>query len=134
MAEQPESVSESVRPEGETQSPKAKKPGKAPEKPFIEAIQEDLIPGTQAALQARGILDLELKFENRILSGQFNQGRRFFEILFAEETLPGAKFFSCASDGVPPSTIESFMIDERKPDVSLIVFYIVQRLYAQKWF
>lgn len=134
MAEQSESAIESVKPNGDTQAPKAKKPGKAPEKPFSQALQEDLIPATQAALQARGIIDLELKLDNRILSGQFEQGQRFFEILFAEETLQGAKFFSCASDGVPPSTIESFMIDERKPDVSLIVFYIVQRLYAQKWF
>ncbi|MDX2272038.1 MAG: DUF2996 domain-containing protein [Cyanobacteriota bacterium] len=116
-------------------STKAKKPKEEkPEKPFSQMIQEDLIPVAQAAFAKRGVTDLQLTLDGQTLVGSFGQGRRSFTILFAEQSLSGAKFFSCSSDGVEVSTVESFMIDERKVDVPLAVFYIVQRLYAQQWF
>jgi hypothetical protein len=115
---------------------KAKKPPKAaqPDKPFPQLIQEDLIPVTLKALQKRGVTDAELKLEGKVLLGSFNNGRRLFNVLFADESLEGSKLFACATEKSPLSTVESFMIDERKPGVDLVAFYIVQRLYAQQWF
>ncbi|MEN9205576.1 MAG: DUF2996 domain-containing protein [Thermostichales cyanobacterium SZTDM-1c_bins_54] len=110
---------------------KGKKPAAKVEKPFAEAIQEDLIPMTQAAFAKRGVTDLVLEFSGKVLSGKF--GSRSFQVVFAEESLEGAKFFTCSTDGIPAGTWESFMIDERKPGPDLISFYIVQRLFAQQW-
>lgn len=115
-------------------APKAKnKKNDEPQKPFVQLIEEDLIPATQQAFQQRKVNDLQLTLEGKTLIGSFAAGRRQFRILFADEELKGKKFFSCSSDGAPPSTVESFMIDERKQDLSLVVFYITQRLYAQQW-
>ncbi|GAB4217426.1 MAG: DUF2996 domain-containing protein [Synechococcales cyanobacterium] len=110
---------------------KAKKPPAKVEKPFGDAVVQDLIPATQAGFQKRGIADLSLRFEGNSLLGAF--GSRSFEVIFAEESLEGAKFFTWSTDGIPVSSIESFMIDERKPSTDLIAFYIVQRLFAQEW-
>ncbi|NES81812.1 MAG: DUF2996 domain-containing protein, partial [Moorea sp. SIO2B7] len=43
------------------------------------------------------------------------------------------KAFSYATNGAKPSTIESFMIDERKVTLDLMVMYTIQRLNSQKW-
>lgn len=110
---------------------KAKKPPAKVEKPFAAAIQEDLIPLTQAAFAKRGVTDLKLELSGQVLVGRF--GTRSFEVIFAEGSLEGAKFFTCSTDGIPSSSWESFMIDERKPGAELISFYIVQRLFAQQW-
>lgn len=111
---------------------KAKKE-EEPEKPFAQQIEEDLIPATRAALQKRKVKDLDVTLDGKTLKGSFDNGRRRFSILFAEEDIKGRKFFSCSNDDAPPSTVESFMIDERKIDLDLVVFYILQRLYAQQW-
>jgi len=119
-------------------SPKAaaKKPAKdvKEEKPFEQLITEDVIPATIAAFQKRGVTDLQLRLEGKTLVGSFAGGKKQFSVLFAEGSLNGPKFFRCAIEGSPASTIESFMIDERRVDVSLFVFYLVQRLYAQQWY
>ena len=121
--------------------PAAKKPAggrppkkaKAPEKPFAQAIAEDIIPNTISALKSRGIDDLKLVFENNTLEGTFKGGQRKFNVIFSETDLNASKGFTCTTAGAPVSTIESFMIDERKVSSDLLVFYIVQRLYAQQW-
>ncbi len=104
-----------------------------PDKPFAQLIEEDLIPATQEAFRQRKVEDLELTLDGKTLIGKFAGGQRQFRLLFAEEDLKGKKFFSCSSNGAAPSTVESFMIDERKQDLDLVVFYITQRIYAQKW-
>ncbi len=116
-------------------APKGKKGKKEeePAKPFAQAIEEDLIPATQSAFQNRKVDDLELTLDGKTLIGRFGEGRRQFRILFADEDIEGRKFFSCSSDGATPSTVESFMIDERKQNLGLVVFYITQRLFAQQW-
>lgn len=111
--------------------PEAK--AKAPEKPFAEVMEQDLIPALTTAMDKRGVSDLSVIYADKVLSGSFESGRRVFSVIFVEETLAGTKFFTCGSDGIPSSTVESFMIDERRVDVSLAVLYIVQRLFAQGW-
>lgn len=135
--------SESTKPESaQADSGKAKaaaKPAakaakaKEPEKPFVEIIEQDLIPTLKESLHKRGITDLEVSFTTKTLSGTFGQGKRLFSVVFVDETLAGTKFFTCGTDGIPASTVESFMIDERRVDVDLAVFYMVQRLFAQGW-
>ncbi len=106
---------------------------KKPEKPFAQAIAEDVIPGTIAAFKSRGIDDLELVFEDNTLAGKFKGGQRKFNILFSDADLNASKGFTCTTGDAPVSTIESFMIDERKVTPELLVLYISQRLYAQQW-
>ncbi len=93
-----------------------------------------MIPAAIAAFQKRGVSDLELRLEGKTLVGAFAGGKKQFSVLFAEGSLNGRKFFRCTTEGSPASTIESFMIDERRVDVNLFVFYLVQRLYAQQWY
>jgi hypothetical protein len=115
--------------------PKGKSKDKEEEaKPFPAQIQEEVIPAAQKILQDRGVTDLELSFEDKTLVGTFADGRRQFRVLFAEESLTGKKFFAYSVDGLAPSTVESFMIDERKIDVDLVAFYMAQRLQALQWY
>ena len=109
------------------------KKAKAPEKPFAQAISEDVIPNTISVLESRGVDDLKLVFKDNMLEGKFKGGQRQFNVIFSDADLNSSKGFTCTSGGAPVSTIESFMIDERKVSTDLLVFYIVQRLYAQQW-
>ncbi|MFS8819001.1 DUF2996 domain-containing protein [Synechococcus sp. W60.1] len=102
--------------------------------PFEQQISEEVSPAAIAAFQKRGVSDLELRLEGKTLVGAFAGGKKQFSVLFAEGSLNGRKFFRCTTEGSPASTIESFMIDERRVDVNLFVFYLVQRLYAQQWY
>jgi hypothetical protein len=65
--------------------------------------------------------------------GSWKNGQRQFNIYFPDEDINKQKAFSWATNGAKPSTVESFMIDERKVTLDLIVFYTMQRLNAQKW-
>lgn len=44
----------------------------------------------------------------------------------------GARGFSLTSCGNPPSTVEPFIIDERKITPDLVIFWVTKRLFAQK--
>ncbi len=135
MSEATESPKAEAATKAEKPAPKAATKGKAkePEKPFAEVIEQDLIPALQEAMQKRGVTDLHITFADKTLSGSFGQGKRLFSVIFVDEALVGTKFFTCGTDGIPASTVESFMIDERRVDVGLAVFYLVQRLFAQGW-
>jgi hypothetical protein len=50
-----------------------------------------------------------------------------------KEDISGPKFFCAADNGTKPSILESFMIDERKVTLDLMLLYTVQRLNGQKW-
>ena len=65
--------------------------------------------------------------------GTWNKGQRQFKLYFPDESIKGQKAFSYAVNGKSPSTIESFMIDERKITLDLMVLYTLQRLNGQKW-
>ncbi|MFM7794773.1 MAG: DUF2996 domain-containing protein, partial [Microcystis panniformis] len=67
------------------------------------------------------------------LTGNWLGGMRQFSIYFLEENINGKKAFSQAEGGAQPSTLESFMIDERKVSLDLLLFYTLQRLNGQKW-
>lgn len=134
--------------EGEAKPAKAKKekPPALEDKPFTEFMNQDFMPALTQTLGKLGVQDLDLKLEKRKLPiaalgdseywqliGHWQDGKRQFIIFFSKEDIQGPKFFCYADNGAEPSTIESFMIDERKVNLDLMLMYTVQRLNGQKW-
>jgi len=114
------------------------------DKPFPEFIEQHYEPALKEALSEQGINDLELEFKKDQLPlpgaddcsqviGHWDGGKRRFKVYFLEDDIKGQKAFSYTASDSPPSTIESFMIDERKVNLELLVMYTVQRLNGQKW-
>jgi len=126
---------------------KKEKPPKLEDKPFSEFIQEHYLPTLTKAMAEEGIEDLELTFVQQGVPikganpnepcwqviGKWDNGDRQFNVYFPDEDIKGQKAFSSATYGNPPSTLESFMIDERRVNLELLVLYTIQRLNAQKW-
>jgi len=125
---------------------KEKKPKAAAveDKPFTEFMEQDFTPALKKAFTGEGIEDLQLTFtkagipissneECWQLKGNWQKGQRQFNLYFLDEDIKGKKAFSYATNGIKPSTIESFMIDERKVTLDLMVLYTMQRLNGQKW-
>ncbi|MDJ0732014.1 MAG: DUF2996 domain-containing protein [Crocosphaera sp.] len=133
----------------EETKPKAKKekPPALEDKPFTEFMEQHFTPTLKESLTKQGLKDLELSFTKAPVSipgaisdepcwqviGIWNEGKRQFNLYFPEENIKGQKAFSYAVNGKSPSTIESFMIDERKITLDLMVLYTLQRLNGQKW-
>ncbi|MEG4226838.1 DUF2996 domain-containing protein [Microcoleus sp. N9_B2] len=135
--------------DGDKPPAKAKKE-KAPaveDKPFAEFIQQDYLPALQTALTKQGVEDLEVRFAKQKLPiagmssagdcwqviGKFQEGQRQFNLYFPQENIQSQRAFSCAENNTNTSTLEPFLIDERKITLDLMVFGVVQRLNAQKW-
>ncbi|MBD2577833.1 DUF2996 domain-containing protein [Oscillatoria sp. FACHB-1406] len=127
---------------------KAKKP-KAPaveDKPFTEFMQQDFLPALQTAAAKEGAKDMNLKFVNEAVPivgasateacwqvrGSWGRDNYQFNIYFPDADIQGKKGFSFSTNGAKPSILESFMIDERKVSLDLMVLYAVQRLNAEK--
>ncbi|HAX86056.1 MAG TPA: DUF2996 domain-containing protein [Cyanobacteria bacterium UBA11370] len=141
--------------EAASEKPVAAKPAKAkkekppaPEdKPFTDFIQQDYLPALKSAFAEQGIQDIEVSFVQEKIQipglsnsdrcwqvmGNFYNGQRQFNVYFPQDDINKQKAFSYATNGTKPSTLESFMIDERKVTLDLLVFYTLQRLNAQKW-
>ena len=127
--------------------PAKEKPPAIEEKPFEEFITEHFIPGIKASLSEQGIDDLNLSLEKRPIPikgfddssvcpqvvGQWNDGKRQFFIAFQKDDIKAPKFYAASDYGAEPTILESFMIDERRVNLDLMVFYVVQRLNGQKW-
>ena len=147
-------MAEQTQPEktAENQAPAVKKarkpkPPAIEDKPFTEFMEQHFTPALKEALAKEGIEDIELTFVKEKLplasssqeeacwqvKGNWNQGQRQFNLYFLDEKINGKKAFSYSTNGVKPSTIESFMIDERRVTLDLMVLYTVQRLNGQKW-
>jgi hypothetical protein len=125
---------------------KKEKPPALEDKPFEEFITQHYLPGLTETLGKVGIHDLDLKFEQAKLPiaglgdsecwqviGRWQNGQRQFHVIFAKDSIQGPKYFCYADNGAQPSTLESFMIDERKVNLDLLLLYTVQRLNGQKW-
>ncbi|MEH2145331.1 DUF2996 domain-containing protein [Nostoc sp.] len=129
---------------------KAAKKEKAPsveDKPFVEFIEQDYLPALQKAIAQQGVQDLQVSFAKQkvpitgfesaeecwqIIGSWTEIGLRQFNLYFPEEDIQGKKGFSC-NEGKKPSTLESFLIDERRITLDLLVYGLVQRLDGQKW-
>lgn len=126
--------------------PKKEKPPALEDKPFAEFINQDFLPALKQTLAKTGISDLDLSLEQRQLPiaalgdakcwqviGRWQNDQRQFNIIFSKENIQAPKFFAWADNGSQPTMIESFMIDERKVNLDLLLLYATQRLNGQKW-
>ncbi|AFZ02556.1 DUF2996 domain-containing protein [Calothrix sp. PCC 6303] len=129
--------------------PAAAKKEKAPtveDKPFLDFMQQDYLPALQQAIASEGVRDLQLNFAKQKVPvrgmqnadecwqivGSWQNGNRQFNVYFPDEDIQGKKGFSC-NEGRVPSTLESFLIDERKVSLDMLVNRLVWRLNGQKW-
>lgn len=126
---------------------KKEKPPAPEDKPFNEFIEQEYLPALKSAFAEQGVNNVDLAFvKDKIqipglsqngdcwqVRGSWQQGMRQFNVYFPDEDISKQKAFSWSTSGAQPSTLESFMIDERKVTLDLLVFYTIQRLNAQKW-
>lgn len=117
-------------------APKAKAAKKEAleDKPFPDFIAQDYLPALEKAFAAKNVSDLKLSFTNNQVVGQWLKGQRQFTVYFAQPDLNGPRAFSYSTNQAKPSTLEPFLGDERKITLDLLVFGVVQRINAQKWF
>ncbi|VVA32307.1 PREDICTED: DUF2996 [Prunus dulcis] len=113
---------------------KPKVAAKAPVKPLPQMMEEDVIPQLKAILETQDELsDIELSFQENKLEGFFLKKdiRYSFWAFFPSGVLTGPKGFSLSSYGQGASTVEPFLIDEKKITAKHIVFWVEKRLAAQ---
>jgi Protein of unknown function (DUF2996) len=142
-------VAEDKAGEAVAAKPKKEKQPALEDKPFAEFMQQHYLPTLQAGLAKQGVEGIDLTFIKQAIPingftqapdcwqvvGKWlsNQQSRQFNIYFFEESLQGQRGFSYTESSAKSSTLESFMIDERKITLDLLVSCTLQRLNGQKW-
>ncbi|XP_068643960.1 uncharacterized protein [Aristolochia californica] len=114
--------------------PKRTSPAKAPAKALPELMEEDVLPSLKAILEAQDDLtEIELSFQDNKLEGSFLQNGipYTFWAFFPDGVLTGPKGFSLSSYGSGASTVEPFLIDEKRITAKHVVFWVEKRLAAQ---
>jgi hypothetical protein len=141
-AKTPAAKTPGAKPAGAAAEAKVKPP--APEdKPFSEFVPQLLLPALAKECQAYGGPAPNLVFEEGpmpvvggncwMVKGDLPGERRFW-LCFATPELGAIKTIALAEGGSSvPSLLESFLIDEKKMTLALIVSRLVQRLNGQKW-
>lgn len=145
----PATATDTAAPEAaeKTAPPKKEKPPAVEAKPFTDFIQQDYLPALTQALTEKGIADLHIDLERAKIDvkgfetepecsqiiGRWSGGKRQFNVYFFEDNIQGKRAISCVDAGSKPSSIESFLIDERKITLDLLVSGVVLRLNSQKW-
>lgn len=126
---------------------KQEKPHPVEEKPFTDFIQQDYIPALIQTFIQKGITDFhgDLKYSKIAVNGfenapecsqvigYWNNGTRQFNIYFFEDNIQGRRAISCVNFSNTASTIESFLVLERKVTLDLLILWLVQRLVSQRW-
>ncbi|KAJ8559261.1 hypothetical protein K7X08_000029 [Anisodus acutangulus] len=115
------------------EKPKPKAAAKAPVKSLPQMMEEDVIPSLKAILEAQDdISELELSFNDDKLEGSFlKKGNPYSFWAFFPDGLTGPKGFSLSSYGSGASTVEPFLVDEKKITAKHVVFWVEKRLAAQ---
>jgi len=121
---------------------KAAKPPAPEDSPFAEFVPNLLIPAIAAEIKSYGGPETQLSFGSGampvvgsacwMVKGELPGGRRFW-LCFTAESIGSAKTIAVAEAGAEPSLLESFLIDEKKITLALLVSRLVQRLNGQKW-
>ncbi len=129
-----------------TESPptpkKTVKPPKIEDKPFKEFISNHLIPGLKSSIEEKGILVSKINLiegERPVVGGkcwmvfcEITEQRKFW-LCFNKEIITSDKTILLAESNSDPSIVESFLIDEKKTTLSLLISRVLQRLNGQKW-
>jgi len=129
--------------EPSTPGPAAKVKPPAPEdQPFERFVPDLLIPALAREISSSGGPACDLSFEQGampvvgspcwMVKGGFGDERRFW-LCFTAADINAAKTVSLAEPGSSPTVLESFLIDEKKMSLALLVSRLVQRLNGQKW-
>ena len=110
-------------------------------KPFNEFINGHLIPNLRQEFKHRGLEIREINLKNtlRPISGdkcwviycEIKDTCNFW-LSFEKEDISSLKSISLSKPNQNPSIIESFLIDEKRISLKLIVSRILQRLNGQK--
>ncbi len=131
----------------EKKAPKKEKPPAVEDKPFAEFINQDYLPALQQALATQGVSDLNIALERAKINvtgfetapectqviGHWNGGKRQFNVYFFDDNIQGQRAISLVDSAQKSSSIEPFLIDERKITLDLLVSGVVLRLNGQKW-
>ncbi|XP_039039454.1 uncharacterized protein LOC120177343 [Hibiscus syriacus] len=118
----------------EAKAAKPKPAAKAPAKALPELMLEDVIPSLKTILETQDdISEIELTFQDNKLEGSFlKEGCPYwFWAFFPDGVLTGPKGFSLSSYGSGASTVEPFLVDEKKITARHVVFWVEKRLAAQ---
>ena len=122
----------------------ASKPKKLPpieKKPFQEFVNIHLIPSLKEEINEKGleIININLKNTNRPIAGDkcwvINceiKDTCTFWLAFEKEDITSLKSISLSKPNQKPSIIESFLIDEKRITLQLIISRVLQRLNGQK--
>jgi len=121
--------------------PKPKKELPIEKKPFQEFINVHLIPSLKEEINQRGfeINYINLKNTNRPIAGdkcwvincQIKDICDFW-LSFEKEDITSLKSISLSKPNQKPSIVESFLIDEKRITLQLIISRVLQRLNGQK--
>ena len=110
-------------------------------KPFNEFINDHLLPSIIQEFKMRGfeVSDINLKNTSRPIAGDkcwviFCEIKDIcnFWLSFEKEDISSLKSISLCKSDQKPSVIESFLIDEKRITLKLIISRILQRLNGQK--
>ena len=121
--------------------PKPKKELPIEKKPFQEFINDHLIPSLIEEINLRGleINEINLQNTNRPIAGDkcwvINckiKDTCNFWLSFEKEDISSLKSISLSKPNQKPSIIESFLIDEKRITLKLIISRVLQRLNGQK--
>jgi len=118
------------------------KPPKPEDKPFPEFIDSLFVPAVVKQLSEHGISPDRLERvsgprpvvggECPMVIGELPGGRRFW-VCFESENINSSKLIALADQGSEPTLLESFLIDEKRMSLALLVSRLLQRLNGQKW-
>ena len=110
-------------------------------KPFNEFINDHLLPSIIKEFKVRGfdVADINLKNTSRPIAGdkcwviscEIKDICNFW-LSFEKEDISSLKSISLCRSDQKPSVIESFLIDEKRITLKLIISRILQRLNGQK--
>ena len=118
------------------------KPPKVEDKPFEEFITNYFIPGLKTSIVSKGknVIDIRLLHGDRPVVGgkcwmvfcELEEGRKFW-LCFNKDIITSAKTILLSESNSDPSIVESFLIDEKKTTLALLISRVLQRLNGQKW-
>ena len=121
--------------------PKSKKELPIEKKPFQEFINMHLIPALIDELNQRGLEIKNINLENNsrpiagdkcwVISCEIKDTCSFW-LSFEKEDISSLKSISLSKPNHKPSIIESFLIDEKRITLKLIISRVIQRLNGQK--
>ena len=128
--------------EKQSTTKKLEKPPKLEDKPFNEFISTYFMPGLKKSILDKGVDVKEIKLikgERPVVGGicwmvfcELEEGRKFW-LCFNKELITSDKTILLAESNSDPSIVESFLIDEKKTTLPLLISRVLQRLNGQKW-